>query len=66
VIGRFWQQLIGCGLRRPELVRLETEDFQVREEHWVIVARTENVLREKPGPSSFNVSTAFVICNICN
>jgi len=28
--------LIGCGLRRAELVGLETEDFQVREEHWVI------------------------------
>ena len=27
---------IGCGLRRAELVGLETEDFQVREEHWVI------------------------------
>jgi len=29
--------LIGCGLRRAELVGLETKDFQVREEHWVIV-----------------------------
>jgi site-specific recombinase XerD len=28
--------LIGCGLRRTELVGLETEDLQVREEHWVI------------------------------
>ena len=28
--------LIGCGLRRAELVGLETEDFQIREEHWVI------------------------------
>jgi site-specific recombinase XerC len=28
--------LIGCGLRRAELVRLGPEDFQVREEHWVI------------------------------
>src|SRR6185437_16590002 len=28
--------LIGCGLRRAELVGLEAEDFQVREEHWVI------------------------------
>ena len=28
--------LIGCGLRLAELVGLETEDFQVREEHWVI------------------------------
>ena len=28
--------LIGCGLRRAELVGLETKDFQVREEHWVI------------------------------
>jgi site-specific recombinase XerD len=28
--------LIGCGLRRAELVGLRTEDFQVREEHSVI------------------------------
>ena len=28
--------LIGCGLRRAELVRLGPEDFQVREEHGVI------------------------------
>ena len=28
--------LIGCGLRRPELVGLGTEDFQVREERCVI------------------------------
>src|SRR5712664_1393239 len=28
--------LIGCGLRRAELVALGLEDFQVREEHWVI------------------------------
>jgi site-specific recombinase XerD len=28
--------LIGCGLRRAELVGLRTEDFQVREDHWVI------------------------------
>jgi site-specific recombinase XerD len=29
--------LIGCGLRRAELVGLRTDDLQVREEHWVIV-----------------------------
>jgi site-specific recombinase XerD len=28
--------LVGCGLRRAELTGLETEDFQVREERWVI------------------------------
>jgi site-specific recombinase XerD len=28
--------LIGCGLRRAELVELRMEDLQVREEHWVI------------------------------
>jgi site-specific recombinase XerD len=28
--------LIGCGLRRAELVRLKRQDFQVREEHWVV------------------------------
>ena len=28
--------LVGCGLRRAEVVGLGTKDFQVREEHWVI------------------------------
>ena len=28
--------LVGCGLRRSELVGLRVEDFQIREEHWVI------------------------------
>jgi integrase len=28
--------LIGCGLRRAELVGLRSEDFQVREDHWVV------------------------------
>jgi site-specific recombinase XerC len=28
--------LIGCGLRRAELVGLRTDDLQIREEHWVI------------------------------
>ena len=36
MIGRFLALLIGCGLRRAELVGLGMEDFQVREEHWVI------------------------------
>jgi site-specific recombinase XerD len=28
--------LLGCGLRRAELVSLRVEDLQVREEHWII------------------------------
>jgi integrase len=28
--------LIGCGLRRAELVGLRADDFQIREEHWVV------------------------------
>src|SRR3989475_4092945 len=28
--------LIGCGLRRAELVALRAQDFQIREDHWVI------------------------------
>jgi site-specific recombinase XerD len=28
--------LLGCGLRRAELVGLMTRDFQLREEHWVV------------------------------
>src|SRR5689334_986040 len=28
--------LIGCGLRRGELVGLRIQDFQMREEHWVV------------------------------
>src|SRR3984957_1761691 len=31
--------LIGCGLRRAELVALRTGDFQVLEDHWVIADR---------------------------
>jgi integrase len=29
--------LIGCGLRRGELLTLQLESIQQREEHWVIV-----------------------------
>jgi integrase len=29
--------LIGCGLRRGELLALQLESIQQREEHWVIV-----------------------------
>ena len=28
--------LLGCGLRRAELVGLTSKDFQMREEHWVV------------------------------
>src|SRR5438105_4768445 len=28
--------LLGCGLRRAELVELTTKDLQIRENHWVI------------------------------
>ena len=28
--------LIGCGLRRAELAGLKRQDFQMREEHWVV------------------------------
>ena len=28
--------LIGCGLRRAELVGLQADDLQIREEHWVV------------------------------
>jgi site-specific recombinase XerD len=28
--------LLGCGLRRAELVGLKVDDFQVREDHWVV------------------------------
>jgi len=28
--------LIACGLRRAELVRLKKDDFQLREDHWVL------------------------------
>jgi integrase len=29
--------LLGCGLRRAELVKVKIEDLDQREEHWVIV-----------------------------
>jgi integrase len=28
--------LLGCGLRRAELAGLRVEDFEIREEHWII------------------------------
>jgi site-specific recombinase XerD len=28
--------LVGCGLRRAELVGLKQKDFQIREDHWVV------------------------------
>ncbi len=28
--------LLGCGLRRAELVAVKIEDFELREEHWVL------------------------------
>src|ERR1035438_3485507 len=28
--------LVGCGLRRAELAGLKAEDFQIRQEHWVV------------------------------
>jgi site-specific recombinase XerD len=45
--------LLGCGLRRAELVGLKVEDFQVREEHWIIadlVGKAKHV-RTIPVPS---------------
>jgi site-specific recombinase XerD len=32
--------LIGCGLGRAELVALTAQDFQIREDHWVIADLT--------------------------
>jgi len=28
--------LLGCGLRRAEIVEMRIEDFQIREEHWMV------------------------------
>ena len=33
---RLLAMLIGCGLRRSELLALRVESIQLREEHWVI------------------------------
>jgi integrase len=45
--------LIGCGLRRAELVGLGLEDFQVREERWVIadLIRKGKHIRTVPVPA---------------
>lgn len=45
--------LIGCGLRRAELVGLKTQDFQLREEHWVVadlIGKGKHI-RTVPGPA---------------
>ena len=41
--------LIGCELRRAQLVGLRTEDFQVREEHSVIADLSRNGLEKING-----------------
>jgi site-specific recombinase XerC len=28
--------LVGCGLRRAEIVTVKIEDFQLQEEHWIL------------------------------
>ncbi len=33
--------LIGCGLRRAEVVTVAVEDFALREDHWVLVDRID-------------------------
>jgi integrase len=45
--------LIGCGLRRAELVGLKREDFQIREDHWVIadLIGKGNHIRTVPVPA---------------
>ena len=45
--------LIGCGLRRAEVVGLKAEDVQIREEHWVIadlIGKGKNI-RTVPVPA---------------
>jgi site-specific recombinase XerC len=45
--------LIGCGLRRAELVGIGTEDFQIREEHWAkadLVGKAKHI-RTVPVPA---------------
>jgi integrase len=45
--------LVGCGLRRAELIRLEVEDIEQREGRWVIpdLAGKGNRLRTVPVPA---------------
>ena len=42
--------LIGCGLRRAELLALRLESIQQREEHWVIAALVGKGLPCTNGP----------------
>ncbi|WP_396272085.1 tyrosine-type recombinase/integrase [Granulicella arctica] len=32
--------LLGCGLRRAELIAVRIEDFELREDHWVLADLT--------------------------
>jgi site-specific recombinase XerD len=52
--------LIGCGLRRAELVGLGTQDFEVREERWVIadLIGKGNHIRTVPGQEIAQISEA--------
>ena len=58
--------LIGCGLRRAELVGLRVSDLQVREEHWVVADLQSNQMRHshkgtiesrRPSPPKHSRST---------
>jgi integrase len=45
--------LIGCGLRRPELLDLRLESIQQREEHWVIADLIGKAGPVRTVPSSY-------------
>jgi integrase len=42
--------LIGCGLRRAELLALRVESIQQRKEHWVIADLSARVATCAPSP----------------
>lgn len=50
--------LLGCGLRRAELVAVKIEDFELREEHWVLADLIGKGRHMRTIPVPFWVKTA--------
>lgn len=50
--------LIGCGLRRAEIVTVRIEDLQLREDHWILadIAGKGGHVRTVPVPASIKLT----------
>ena len=58
--------LLGCGLRRAELVKLKIEDLDQREEHWVIVNLVGKGGHVRTVPKNATSRTAPIASSLAN